>query len=93
MNVVCHIQDRMHREYLNSLFAMEDGAFSVFRDTEVGRFICSMIRHTEYPIEQKINADKAIYFRLPRTSAIPTLFTRFSYLHPNDQRKINDYLI
>ncbi|VTQ01773.1 hypothetical protein [Sphingobacterium daejeonense] len=93
MNVVCHIQDQMHREYLNSIFAFEDGAFSIFRDTDLGRFICSMVRHSDFPIEQKVNPDKAIYIRLPRTSAIPSLFTRFSYIHPDDQRKINDFLI
>ncbi len=93
MNVVCHIQDQMHREYLNSIFAFEDGAFSIFRDTDLGRFICSMVRHSDFPIEQKVNPEKAIYIRLPRTSAIPSLFTRFSYIHPDDQRKINDFLI
>ncbi len=93
MNVVCHIQDQMHREFLHSIFAYEDGAFSIFRDTDMGRFIVSMVRHADYPIEQKINPEKAIYIRLPRTSAIPSLFTRFSYIHPDDQRKINDYLI
>ncbi len=93
MNVVCHIQDQMHREFLNFYFAMEDGAFSIFRDTEIGRFICSMVRQSDFPVEQKINSDKAVYFRLPRTSAIPTLFTRFSYIHPDDQRKINDFII
>lgn len=93
MNVICHIQDQMHREYLNSIFAFENGAFSIFRDTKIGKFICSMVRYSDYPMEQKVNEDKAIYFRLPRTSAMPTLFTRFSYIHPDDQRKINDYII
>lgn len=93
MNVVCHIQDQMHREYLNSIFAYEDGAFSIFRDTEEGKFICSMIRYSDYPVEQKCDPERAVYFRLPRTSAMPTLFTRFSYIHPDDQRKINDYII
>ncbi|WP_149525658.1 hypothetical protein [Sphingobacterium hotanense] len=93
MNVVCHIQDQMHREYLNSIFAYEDGAFSIFRDTEEGKFICSMIRYSDYPVEQKCDPEKAVYFRLPRTSAMSTLFTRFSYIHPDDQRKINDYII
>ncbi|WP_312139487.1 hypothetical protein [Sphingobacterium sp.] len=93
MNVVCHIQDLMHREYLNSIFAYEDGAFSIFRDTEEGKFICSMIRYSDYPVEQKCDPERAVYFRLPRTSAMPTLFTRFSYIHPDDQRKINDYII
>ncbi|SEG62677.1 hypothetical protein [Sphingobacterium lactis] len=93
MNVVCHIQDEMHREYLNSKFAMENGAFSIFRDTELGRFICSMVRQADFPVEQKINPDRAVFFRLPRTSALPSLFTRFSFIHPDDQRKINDFLI
>lgn len=93
MNVVCHIQDQMHREYLNAIFAFEDGAFSVFRNTEMGRFICSMVRYADYPVESKVDPEKAVYFRLPRTSAMPTLFTRFSYITPDDQRKINDYLI
>ncbi|WP_433895185.1 hypothetical protein [Sphingobacterium mizutaii] len=93
MNVVCHIQDQMHREFLNSIFAYEDGAFSIFRDTDLGKFICSMVRHADFPIEQKVDPGKAIYIRLPRTSAIPSLFTRFSYIHPDDQRKINDFLI
>jgi len=83
----------MHREYLNSIFAYEDGAFSIFRDTEEGKFICSMIRYSDYPVEQKCDPERAVYFRLPRTSAMPTLFTRFSYIHPDDQRKINDYII
>lgn len=93
MNVICNIQDQMHREYLNSIFKYENGAFSISRESDLGRFICSMIRYSEYPVEQKANEDKAVYFSLPRTSAMPTLFTRFSYIHKDDQRKINDYLI
>lgn len=93
MNVVCHIQDQMHREYLHSIFAFENGSFSVFRNTALGRFICSMVRYSDYPVEQKVTEEKSVYFTLPRTSAMPTLFTRFSYIHPDDQRKINDFLI
>lgn len=93
MNVVCHIQDQMHREYLHSIFAFENGSFSIFRNTVLGRFICSMIRYSDFPVEQKVNEEKAVYFSLPRTSAMPTLFTRFSYIHPDDQRKINDFII
>ena len=93
MNVVCHIKDPIHREYLHALFAYEDGAFSVFRDTKVGRFIVSMVRHSDYPVEQKVDEERAVYFRLPRTSAVPSLFRRFSYIHTDDQVKINDYLI
>ncbi|WP_185213777.1 hypothetical protein [Sphingobacterium mizutaii] len=93
MNVVCHIQNEIHREYLNSVFALEDGAFSIFRDTDLGRFICSMVRYSEFPVEQKIDPERAVYFRLPRTSAIPSLFTRWCFIHPEDQRKINDFLI
>lgn len=93
MSVVCHIQDQMHREYLHSIFAFENGYFSVFRNTPLGRFICSMVRYSDYPVEQKVNEEKAVYFTLPRTSAMPTLFTRFCYIHPDDQRKINDFII
>lgn len=93
MNVVCHIQDQMHREYLHSFLAFENGSFSVFRNTDLGRFICSMVKYSEFPVEQKVNEEKAVFFTLPRTSAMPTLFTRFSYITPDDQRKINDYII
>ena len=93
MNVVCHIQNQMHRDYLHHLFAEENGAFSVFRDSTLGRFIVSMIKVSDYPVEQKIDESKAVYFRLPRTSAIPSLFQRFCYITPEDQRKINDQLI
>ena len=93
MKVVCHIQDQMHREYLHSIFAFENGSFSVFRNTALGKFICSMVRYSDYPVEQKVNEEKAVYFTMPRTSAMPTLFTHFSYIHPDDQRKINDFII
>lgn len=93
MNVICHIQDQMHREYLHSIFTIEDGAFKITRDTDLGRFICSMVRPSDYPVEQKVTEDKAVRFILPRTSEMPELFTRFSHIHPSDQRKINDYLI
>ena len=93
MNVVCHIKNEMHREYLHHLFAYEDGAFSVFRDSQMGRFICGMIRTSDYPVEQKIDSERAVWFRLPRTSAMPSLFQRFCYITEEDQRKINDHLI
>lgn len=93
MNVVCHIKNEMHREYLHHLFAHENDAFSVFRDSPMGRYICSMIRYADYPVEQKVDEDTAVRFRLPRTSAMPTLFQRFCYIAPEDQRKINDNLI
>ncbi|NQD71637.1 hypothetical protein HP439_12985 [Sphingobacterium shayense] len=83
----------MHRDYLHYLFTHEDGAFSVFRDSHMGRFICSLIRFSDFPVEQKMDDDKAVYFRLPRTSAMPSLFQRFCYLSTEDQRKINDHLI
>ena len=83
----------MHREYLHHLFAYENGAFSVFRDSTMGRFICSLVRYSDFPIEQSIDEDKAVRFRLPRTSAMPSLFQRFCYISVEDQRKINDQLI
>jgi len=83
----------MHREYLHHLFAYENGAFSVFRDSPIGRFICSLVRYSDFPIEQTIEEDKAVRFRLPRTSAMPSLFQRFCYITLEDQRKINDQLI
>lgn len=93
MKVVCHIQDQMHRDYLHSIFEYENGSFSVFRNTNLGRFICSMVRYSDYPVEQKVDEEKAVFFTLPRTSAMPTLFKRFCYITPEDQRKINDFLI
>ncbi|GAA4137875.1 hypothetical protein GCM10022216_14370 [Sphingobacterium kyonggiense] len=93
MNVICHIQNEMHREYLNAILAFEDGAFSVFRDTDIGRFICSMTKYSDFPIEQNIDPEKAVKFRLPRTSAMPSLFTRWCYIATEDQRRINDFLI
>jgi len=93
MNVLCHIRDQMHRDYLHSIFSFEDGAFNVTRDTDFGRFLCSMVRSSDFPVEQKVDPERAIYFRFPRTSKIPSLFTRFNYIHPDDQRKINDNLI
>jgi hypothetical protein len=83
----------MHRDYLHHLFAYENGAFSVFRDSPIGRFICSLIRFSDFPVEQIIDEDKAVRFRLPRTSAMPSLFQRFCYLSAEDQRQINDRLI
>lgn len=83
----------MHRDYLHHLFAYENGAFSVFRDSPMGRFICSLVRYSDFPVEQPIDEEKAVYFRLPRTSAMPSLFQRFCYITPEDQRKINDWLI
>jgi len=93
MSVICHIQDPMHREYLHHIFEFEDGTFKVTRDTDLGRFICAMVKTTEFPVEQKRDEEKAVYFKLPVTSAMPSLFKHFCHIGPDDQRKINDYLI
>ncbi|MGJ1419974.1 hypothetical protein ACR79T_10135 [Sphingobacterium spiritivorum] len=92
MNVVCHIKSQLLRDYLHFLFAYEEEAFSVFRDSKEGKFICSMIRYSDFPVETKINPNTVVFFRLPRTSAMPGLFTRFCYITHDDQVKIEDYL-
>src|SRR5690606_41413823 len=93
MNVICHIKNEMHRDYLHHLFAYENGAFSVFRDSPMGRFICSLVRYSDFPVVQPIDEEKAVYFRLPRTSAIPILCQPFCYITPDDQRERTYWLI
>ena len=92
MNVFCHIKKDILRDYLHFLFAFENEAFSVFRDTKVGKFICSMVRYSDYPVEQKVIDSKVVYFKLPKTSAMPGLFRQFCYITLDDQQKIEDYL-
>lgn len=92
MKVVCHIKDQLLREYLHAIFAFEDGAFSIFRDTKEGKFICSMLKHSSVPVKQKIDEKTAVYFKLPRTSAMRSLFRQCSYISDEDQVKIADFL-
>lgn len=93
MSVICHIQDEMHREYLHSIFTFEDGAFHITRDTDLGKTICAMVKTTDYPVEQKVDPLKVVRFRMPVTSAMPSLFKNFCHITPDDQRRINDFLI
>ncbi|MDQ1150170.1 hypothetical protein QE382_002154 [Sphingobacterium zeae] len=92
MNVFCHIKKDILRDYLHHLFAYENDAFSIFRDTKVGKFICSMVKYSDFPVEQKFDPDKSVSFKLPKTSAMPGLFQRFCYISIDDQQKIEDYI-
>lgn len=93
MSIICHIQDQMHRDYLHSIFTFENGVFKVTRETDLGKFICALVKTTDYPVEQKLNEEKAVYFEMPTTSEMPSLFRKFCHITAEDQRRINDYLI
>lgn len=91
MNIYCTIKDEQLREYLHHLFAFEDDAFCVFRDTDFGKYICSMVRLSDKPVPPPPVTDMTVVFRIPNRAH--DLFSkRFIYLDPGDYKRIEDRL-
>lgn len=91
MNVICRIKNQMLRDYLSHLFPTKNGAFCIDRNTDVGKFICALVKVSDLPVNQDIDSE-SVQFILPTTSHLPELFRKFCYLDQYDQKRIEDYL-
>lgn len=91
MIVLLDIKKPMHREYLNYLFAYEGNAFSVFRNNEFGKALCSKVRKADFPVKHQ-ESPHTVRLRLPQSRAIRTHRNHFLYYSTEDQHQLNDLL-
>lgn len=92
MNVLTSIKKEYLREYLHYLFAFEDNAFSVFRSTDFGKYLCSLIKYSDLPVRHDLPSDTQVALRMPRTSVYKGMQYKFMYFTIEDQRRIEDHL-
>ncbi len=91
MKVYCNIESLLLRDYLHYLFAYEDGAFSVFRDKEFGKYLCAMVHTSDTPPPKPTITDSTVIFTIP--PRVHDLFTKqFLYIRPGDYKRIEDRL-
>jgi hypothetical protein len=91
MLIKCYIKSEVFRNYLAYHFAQSDGAFQVFRSSQLGRYIISRIRYSEKKVEFKED-ENTVTFKLPNSSALPSIQTKFCYFTSEDMRLIEDYI-
>lgn len=91
MFVLIDIKKPMLREYLQSQFAYENEALSVFRHNTFGKALCAMVSKSDIPVRHETTAS-TIRIRLPNTKSIRSHRNHFLYYTNEDQLKLNDLL-
>lgn len=91
MIVLIDIQKPYLREYLNYLFAYENGSYSVFRHEDFGKALCAMVSKSDIPVPYD-RTDKTVQLQLPSTKSIRSHRNHFLYYTVEDQHKLNDLL-
>lgn len=92
MIVLSYIKKEHLREYLHYLFAFEEGAFSVFRSVDFGKYLCSLVKYSDIPIRHDRPDEYKVAFRMPRTSVYKGMQYRFMYLTAEDHQRLEDHL-
>lgn len=91
MTVLFTLRKKMLREYLHFLFALEDGSFSVFRTSDFGKLLCSLVKYSHVPVSQERD-ENAIYFTLPLSRPTANAKNYYLYFTKEDEAKLTDYL-
>ncbi|MFD2962787.1 MULTISPECIES: hypothetical protein [Olivibacter] len=91
MDVLINIKKEYLRNYLGFLFAFEDGAYSVFRHTDFGKLLVSLVKYSDKPVDH-IKTEQTVRIILPKTRATRTAEKHYLYYTREDQAKLNDFL-
>lgn len=90
MNILLLIKKPLYREYFKHLFPVEDsGSRPISRVTDLGKFICAMVKYSEVPIKEN-PADHEFILRVPVTHSLNLAPYRFLFFDPESVRRIND---
>lgn len=88
MEIKLLIENKFNEGYLRKVFkANKTGPITISRTSDIGKFICSMVKYVELPPKQTVG----ILLILPDTST-STGDHKFCTFTIEDQSKINDYI-
>lgn len=90
MEVEIRIKDPLLRAYLNGLFEVREGLYIATMDTFTGAVICALARPCDCPPKRDIiDAKTMVTFKLSKSHYNDELRSRFLYLNPAAEAKIN----
>lgn len=91
MTVLFTLRKKMLRDYLHFLFAFEDGSFSVFRTSDFGKLLCSLVKYSNLPVSQDQD-ENTVMLTLPISRPTANAKNYFLYFTKEDEAKLQDYL-
>lgn len=90
MEVAIKIKDPILRAYLNGLFELRDGLYVATMDTFTGAVICTLARPCDCPPKQEMSdSTELVDFKLSKSHYNDELRSRFLYISPAAQAKVN----
>lgn len=91
MIVLIDIKKSYLRDYLNYLFAYENGSYSVFRHNDFGKALCALVSKSDTIVRHPVN-ENTVRLLLPKTRSIKSHRNHFLHYTVEDQLKLNDLL-
>lgn len=86
------IKKEIYRNYFTSIFPQDDqGHFLINRETDLGKFICAMVRYSDYPVKDPV-PEESIWLKLPTADSLRIGENRFLYFDREDIIRINDLI-
>ncbi|WP_313265115.1 hypothetical protein [Sphingobacterium sp.] len=91
MYVKCNIKSELFRNYLHHHFAQVDGRFQIFRGIPLGRYITTHLKFCDTKPQME-DTEQTVIFKLPKTSDLPSIQSRFAYFTAESMRQIEDHI-